>query len=58
MPQKHVLSEDAQEAIVREAAEQQQAMMEAQSLEIAGKAAPGLGKAPEKGSVMAEATVP
>ena len=50
MPQKFILSDSEVDAIAQEHAAKQQAQEQAALLEVAGKAAPGLGKAPETGS--------
>ena len=50
MPQKHVLSDAEVDIIRQENEERQQLQEQALLLESAGKAAPGLGQAPEAGS--------
>jgi hypothetical protein len=53
MPQKFILSDAEVNKIVEENAARQQAAEQAAMVEVAGKAAPGLGKAPEAGSPVA-----
>ncbi len=52
LPQKLIRSDAEQDASAAAAAEQAQAQQRAQMLEIAGKAAPGLGQTPSSGSPM------
>lgn len=55
LPQRLITSDEEQEAMERGVQEQQRMEQQAQMLEVAGKASPGLGKAPEEGSTLAEA---
>ena len=52
LPQRLVTSDEQQEAQAQKAAQMQQAAVQAQLMESAGKSLPGLGKAPEEGSLM------
>ena len=56
MPQKFILSDAEVGKIAQEDAERQAAEQQAALMEVAGKAAPGLGKSPEEGSPVAELT--
>lgn len=55
LPQKLVTSDEQQQAKADEAAQLQQQAVQAQLMESAGKALPGMGKAPEQGSLMESA---
>ena len=52
LPQKLITSDEEQEAAAAQDAKMKQMAMQAQVMETVGKAAPGLGKAPEEGSML------
>jgi len=58
LPQRLITSDEQQEAMAKAAQDEQKMQQQAQMLEIAGKAAPGLSQTPAEGSPVAEATAP
>jgi len=52
LPQKLITSDDQQDEMAAQDAKMQQIALQAKVMETAGKAAPGLGKAPEEGSML------